>query len=198
MNNHFSYNTDFLHQNLFWLVEFFRKLIMVPVEKRKEALSKAYVRAIAAKAGVNIAESDEDFGIDLSLRQVIVRNNNGTNRIVESGASLDIQLKCSETPQITDTEVIYDLEAKTFNDLADPEANYRILVLLVVPNDEGNWINHTPEQLSIRQCAYWCSLKGETLTTNTATKRISIPLTQSFTPEVVGEMFRKINEGDDL
>lgn len=198
MNSHFSYNTDFLYQKLFWIYESFRNAFMIPIEQRKEALSKAYARAIAAKAGVNVSEPEQDFGIDLSLRQVAVRNLGGINRHFDNGASLDIQLKCTETAEVTATEVIYDLEAKNYNDLADPEAAYRILVLLVVPTAETDWIDLSPAQLSIRNCAYWYSLKGQLITSNAATKRIRIPITQRFTPEAVNGFFEKIKIGDDL
>jgi hypothetical protein len=44
------------------------------------------------------------------------------NRRVESGFSLSFQLKASTKWQLDSTYVIYDLEAKTYNDLILSEA----------------------------------------------------------------------------
>jgi hypothetical protein len=40
---------------------------MVPQSQRQEALSRAYVRAIAAQAGVTCTDLVQDFGVDMIL-----------------------------------------------------------------------------------------------------------------------------------
>jgi hypothetical protein len=45
---------------------------MLPTNQRQEALSRAYVRAVAAQAGVICGELGQDFGIDMFLRTVPV------------------------------------------------------------------------------------------------------------------------------
>jgi hypothetical protein len=47
---------------------------MLPRNQRQEALSRAYVRAVAAQAGVICNDAGQDFGIDLFLRGVGTRN----------------------------------------------------------------------------------------------------------------------------
>jgi Domain of unknown function (DUF4365) len=78
-----------------------------------EALSRAYVRAIAGRAGLNLAIREYDYGVDGSFDEVVVRQ----NRRVESGSSLSFQLKTSTQWQLDSTDAIYDLETKTYNDL---------------------------------------------------------------------------------
>ena len=43
---------------------------MLPRNQRQEALSRAYVRAVAARAGVLCTDTTQDFGIDLFFRAV--------------------------------------------------------------------------------------------------------------------------------
>lgn len=78
-----------------------------------EALSRAYVRAIAGRAGLNLAIREYDYGVDGSFDEVVIRQ----NCRVESGFSLSFQLKASIQWQLDDTQVVYDLDAKTYNDL---------------------------------------------------------------------------------
>jgi hypothetical protein len=43
---------------------------MMTREHRQEALSRAYVRAIAAQVGVTVSEPENDYGIDMQLRAI--------------------------------------------------------------------------------------------------------------------------------
>src|SRR5262249_38984840 len=92
--------------------------------------------------------------------------------------NLDIQAKSTTAATLTTSHVLYDMEVKTYNDLRDPEVGCpRILVLLVLPQDESIWIEQTEDHLLVRHCAYWLSLKGMAPTTNAATIRVPIPRT---------------------
>ena len=105
-----------------------------------ESLSRAYVRAIAGRAGLNLAIREYDYGVDGSFDEVVVRQ----NRRVESGFSLSFQLKASTQWQLDSTQVIYDLEVKTYNDLilrrSIRAATPCILILLALPADSAQWL----------------------------------------------------------
>jgi len=173
---------------------------MATIQNNKANLSNAYVRAIAAKAGVNISRPEDDYGIDLTLKEVITMPKpDGTTRYVESGAALDIQLKCSHDVELKENEIIYDLETKNYNDLISTDVNTpRILVLLQVPSEETEWILQDASKLEIRHCAYWISLRGKEMVKNKETKRIKIPNSQKFTSEALKSFFQKIKEGVTL
>jgi hypothetical protein len=66
---------------------------MVPRSRRQEALSRAYVRAVAAQAGLICAEPELDFGIDLCLRGVRQRG----QRYADTSGQLDLQIKRMRT-----------------------------------------------------------------------------------------------------
>ena len=113
-----------------------------------EALSRAYVRAIAGRAGLNLAIREYDYGVDGSFDEVVMRQ----KRRVESGFSLSFQLKASTQWQLDFTHVIYDLEAKTYNDLVFRHsmrtATPCILILLALPNDSEQWLISTLRTIS--------------------------------------------------
>jgi hypothetical protein len=74
----------------------------------------------------------------------------------------------------------------------------RILVVLVMPEDEALWLTQTPEELTLRRCAYWISLKGQLTTTAVRTIRIGIPLAQVFSVEAVTRLMERVREGGEL
>lgn len=57
-------------------------------EDRQEALSLAYFLAVAGQAGMTHSMTSKDYGIDLVLREVEVRD----RRYFDTGARLDVQL----------------------------------------------------------------------------------------------------------
>jgi hypothetical protein len=90
------------------------------------------------------------------------------------------------------------MDVKTYDDLCEPDVGTPgILVLLVEPESESDWTGMTEEQLRVRHCAYWLSLKGRERTTNTSTIRVSIPRCNSFSVEALQNMMERIRDGED-
>src|SRR5438093_1614359 len=99
---------------------------------RQEALSRAYIQAVAARCGMNCSFRDFDYGIDATVHEIKRRG----GHYAESGISLDIQAKsvCGPCPQ--EETVPYDLNVKNYEDLRDPDnPKPRILVLLILPEE---------------------------------------------------------------
>src|SRR6185437_15428225 len=143
---------------------------------------RAYVLAVAAQGGFIWSKPDQDYGIDLSLRSVSIQK----NRRRDGGATIDLQLKSTTRAIVTDNEVVYDLEVDAYNDLRNiARPCPLILVLLVMPVDETHWLAQTSEQLTLRHCAYWVSLKGYPPTKATRTIRIAIPLANIVSVEAL-------------
>jgi Domain of unknown function (DUF4365) len=173
---------------------------MITSQHTQEALSIAYVGALAGKAGLNLwLGSAQDYGVDGTFKHV---EKNG-HRIAETGWALDFQLKASKSWQIVEDEVVYDLEVKAYNDLVrranKPRSQPFILVLLCLAANEADWAEFTHENLILRRCAYWMKLSGDAEETdNDETKRIKIPLTNHFSPDCLNELIRKIQNGEPL
>jgi hypothetical protein len=160
-----------------------------------ESLSRAYVRAIAGRAGLNLAVREYDYGVDGSFDEVAVRQ----NRRVESGFSLSFQLKASTQWQLDSTQVIYDLEAKTYNDLilrrSMRAATPCILILLALPTDAEQWLICEESELRLKGACYWEYLSGS-LSENRSSVRIRIPRSQRLTPESLLTLIQNVKTGE--
>jgi hypothetical protein len=155
---------------------------MLPRNLRQEALSRAYVRAVAARAGVICGATENDLGFDLLLRAVEQHG----QQFWDSGPQIDLQLRSTTQAGVRDAEVVYDLDVRTYDLLRrEPSPRPRLLVLLVLPEDEAEWLTQSADELILRRCAFWRSLRGAAPTTNQATIRLVIPLANVFSVEAL-------------
>ena len=168
----------------------------MPTTDKQEALGQAYVHAIAAKVGFNMAQSDKDFGLDGTIKDVQAT---AKGRYHENGIGIEYQLKSSTKVEFKNGKVIYDLESKNYNDLAGWDGIIpSILILFVMPKQETDWLGWSTNELSIRKCAWWCCLQGQPLTDNETCKRIYIPENQVFSPEELEKLMQKARKGKPL
>lgn len=159
---------------------------------RQEALSRAYVQAVAAWAGMTFSLPSNDYGIDLTLNEIEARG----DRWGESGHKVDVQAKSTTKAQPQTAGIKYNMEVHAYEDLRVLQAGCpRILVLLVLPEDERAWCQQTEDNLILRHCAYWLSLRGLPRTTNRKTVQVTIPRSQVFSAEALIEMMKRIKGG---
>lgn len=146
-------------------------------EHRMEQLSRAYVHAVAAVCGCTCARPDPDYGIDLSLQRV----KPVAGDLMPIGRPLDLQLKSTTTAMVETDRVVYDLDRRAYDLVRRATRTApRYLVLLVLPATD--WLGHSEQQLELRGCAYWMSLRREPAVPNTSTVRIRIPRANQFPP----------------
>lgn len=158
----------------------------------KEGLSRAFIMAVAHRAGLNCTLREFDYGIDGSFRDVKIVG----NRRIESGFSIDFQAKASESCTVETDAVVYDLEAKSHRDLVDASVGCpRILIVLALPTDKTKWLEVGSDALMLRQSAWWLSLRGMPATTNEQKKRVRIPRPQVFDVEAVRAMVERVRTG---
>jgi hypothetical protein len=159
---------------------------LITLQHSEECISLAYVHALTGKAGVSLsAHRIHDYGIDGTFRSVKIVG----NRRVESGFSVDFQMKATVNWEHQKTDVMYDLEAKTYNDLVqrEEEATPCILILLCLPPTPSDWVVSDEKQMVLKHCCYWTAPKGPA-TTNTSTKRIWIPRSNTLTSAVITQI----------
>lgn len=167
---------------------------MLPRNLRQEALSRAYVQAVAAQAGVICSKPDPDLGIDLSLRDVHQEG----NQYQDSGLQLDLQLRSTTRASMRDGQVYYDLDVRTHEYLRRTAPMCpRLLVLLVLPEDEALWVSQSPDELLMRHCAYWLSLRGAAPAVTTSTVRVAVPCTQVFSAQAIRAILDRLAQGSE-
>ena len=150
---------------------------------REEALSRAYVRAVAGFVGYTV--SDEDFdrdGIDL--------------RIHAGGRfspSIALQLKATVGlgGAHQDDNFRYEVPLRNYDRLIRPSQIPRYLVVLSLPENKNDWLNVSSDALVVRECAYWVSLLGRPESTNRNSVTVSIPISHRFDPEGLQQLVQR-------
>ena len=136
----------------------------VDINKRKEEFSLAYVRAIAAAAGCGTKTPvPDDHSVDIEL--VRLSTSDGPE-IIFPDPHLGIQAKCTAQDMFRNSALHFPLPLKNYNDLRKRVMVPRILVVHTIPNEPAHWLRHTEEDLLLRRCSYWVSLKGQPDSTN--------------------------------
>jgi hypothetical protein len=155
---------------------------------QKEQFGQAYVRAVAAVAGYAVARPEvDDDSVDLCI----------SSKAHAVRPKLDIQLKCSQTIELADTDTVirFALKQKNYDDLRIDVLVPRILVVVRVPEELGQWLHQDEEKLLMRRCGYWLSLAGLPMTQNETSTTIHIPRSNWFTADALGEMMSRIASG---
>ena len=153
---------------------------MMELNQRKQYLSHAYVRAIAAVAGfaASVPEVDDD-SVDLQLYS---RSADG----LPLRPRLDLQLKCTSKDVIHGDQVVYRLKRKNYDELRITQFMVpRLLVVVHIPESDEEWVSHSEKELVIRRCGYWVSLMGMPETTNKGDK-VSVQLPRANVFDVAG------------
>jgi len=159
----------------------------------KEGLSRAYILAVAHRAGFNCSLREFDYGIDGTFHDVKVIG----KRRVETGFNIDFQAKASQNCAVSTAGVTYVLSAKNQRDLVETEVGTpRILIVLALPKDSNDWLQTSTDKLVLQRCAWWLSLRGHPPTQNDTASTIKIPLNQSFDVAALTAMMNRVKRGE--
>ena len=156
---------------------------------QKEEFSRAYVHAVATVAGFTQYEPEvDDDSIDVGFA---ARGGGGTVR----SPKVDVQLKCTTDKVVFEKELRFPLPIKNYEDLRGEDLQVpRILIVLVVPDDLGEWLEHDETRLVLKRCAWWCSLRDEAPSPNSTNVTIHIPRGQVFNPEALKGIMQRVGE----
>ena len=139
----------------------------------KEGLSRAYILAVAHRAGFNCSLREFDYGIDGTFHDIRIAG----RRRVETGFNIDFQAKASQNCEVSTADVTYVLSAKNHRDLVDLAVGTpRILIVLALPENQGDWLVTSPDKLVMQRCAWWLSLRGQPSTQNSSAQTVRIPV----------------------
>lgn len=153
---------------------------------RKEALSRVYAHAVAARAGYITAVYDQDRdGVDLRIQA------GGEMR-----PAIELQLKATVNLAATDDgHFQFPLKRRNYDLLRIETQTPRLLVVLDLPRDESRWMTITEDELVLRRRAYWLNLKGMDETTNPTSVMVRIPEQNVFNPESLQALMVQSSEG---
>ena len=133
---------------------------------QEEALSLAYVRAVAAGAGYSTTQDYPDrSGVDLRI-------NAGGNM----QPAIDVQLKATvNLRKAEDGFLRFRLKTSNYKRLRSQTQTPSLLVILDLPVDKEEWISVRAEELVLRRYAYWLNLVGAKEGYNASSVTVPIP-----------------------
>ena len=137
---------------------------------RMEAMSFAYISAVGTGAGFDVRFPRRDRGsID------------GTIHSEDPPfAEFQFQAKSTSAERIFGGDIRFPLPVGNQRDLAIRTTVPRILIVMLLPADESDWLAQSGDELCMRKCAYWTTLEGRDPSENRSTITVRIPLANLF------------------
>ena len=163
--------------------------------KRKEEISLSYLNAICAFVGIGVTvNKHDDDGIDVFLQKIISLQSGG-----KLNTNITAQLKSTSQQLVETDEIIrYQLKVKNYNDLCRKSTSQQLLFVLVLPNEEAEWIKHNVDELVIKKCMYWVDLSNNTESTNVDNITIELSKKNYVSSETLIQIFEKVAEEGHL
>jgi hypothetical protein len=160
------------------------------IDDQKQQFSFAYARAVAATAQISVTEPEvDDDSIDLIFLQ---RGGGGAVR----SPRVEVQVKCTEVATLHANHLAYPLKLKNYDELRPVNVLVpRILIVVLVPALLNDWLNHTEQELALRHCGYWLSLRGQAPTANATNVTVHLPRANQFTVAGLQGIMQRIGAG---
>jgi len=159
---------------------------MMDLNDRKSRFSLGYITAVAAHAGYQVLESRIDKD---SVDGVLMGEEGRRPRI-------EFQAKATARDVLRPGYLAFPLPIKNYDDLRAEVITPRLLVIVVLPESEGDWLAHSEEELSLRRSGYWLSLAGQPEVPNTSSVTVRVPRTQVFDTEQLRALMRRAEGGE--
>jgi hypothetical protein len=174
-----------------------RPLIANDIESE---LSYAFLHAIASSAGANCKYSnrhDDNRGIDACI--TAWGPFEGGGYLEEVDIKIQLKATCQELVK-RDGYISYFLQGlNRYNDLRKETLSvHRILVVMFLPMENADWLSISENELIMKKCAYWVSLRGAPESTNTTGTTIYLPESQIFTPENLSDICARLSRNERL
>ncbi|KUM36489.1 hypothetical protein AR689_21485 [Arthrobacter sp. EpRS71] len=115
--------------------------------------------------------------------EIVADDERGVDMTVHSHEhTLDFQLKATSNPDIQDDCLVHDLDIRTYDLLRSQQrSGYGVLAVIVVADDTAAWHVMDQRGTSLTRSAYYLPLFGMPSTSNTATIRLRVPMSNLLT-----------------
>jgi hypothetical protein len=156
---------------------------------RKERFSLAYISAVAAHAGFQVVEGR---AIDKDSVDGHFEGSEGLRPRIE------FQAKSTSRDVLRTDALVFRLSIKNYDDLRVRARIPRLLIVILLPTDDEEWLDHSEDELRMRHCGYWLSLAGMPPTTNTSMVSVNIPRAQVFDTPQLRALMGRADRGEPL
>jgi hypothetical protein len=162
----------------------------------KAEVGHAYLRALAAKAGLACSDENRHSGGSGITARLDIREQLDPQSLLRE-FSLEFHLQAmTGQPSIANSKVSCSLEVDLYDRLRSTTAGVpRFMALLCLPEDPDSWHTLSAEDLIGRRCARWVCLQGAPETSNTVETTVRVPVWNVLTPEALREIARRVSLG---
>ncbi|MEM6404911.1 MAG: DUF4365 domain-containing protein [Cyanobacteria bacterium P01_D01_bin.116] len=156
---------------------------------QKEEFSYAYIYAVVSAAGYSFQIANRP--LDIGGIDIIISGEEKEYSLYPP--RLEVQVKSTSTAVIDNEFIRYPLKLKNYNELRKSKTLVpKILVIILLPDNPQEWVNQSEEELCLRRCGYWLSLKGQPETQNVESVTVYLPRQQLFTADAVKNIMEQI------
>lgn len=167
--------------------------LSVDLNTQKEEFSYSYIQAIASATGYAFQRTTtplDRVGIDATITGLGVQGLMGFPQLY-------VQVKCTSRNVLEENHIRYPLKIKNYEELRN---NYQypplILVVVLVSDNVDEWLHQSEEELCLRRCGYWVSLRGEPATQNKENVTVYLPRQNLFTANALKSLMQRIGNGE--
>lgn len=156
-----------------------------------ETLQVGYLHAVAAAAGCSLSQPFPDNGIDWHV------SHSAPGHTVDDEVTIKVQLKATYQirPDPPGRFFSFTLDNDHLRKLArTPVSVHKILVVMLVPRSQDQWLRAYHDCLELRHCCYWVNLIGHPITGRTRTT-VRIPTTRIFDDRALCEIMTRAGTG---
>ncbi|MFE5855278.1 DUF4365 domain-containing protein [Streptomyces sp. NPDC056500] len=159
-----------------------------------ETLQVAYLHAVAAAAGCSLSQPFPDNGIDWHV------SHGSPDHSVDDEVTIKVQLK--STYQLAPhpgfaqrPDFPFTLNNDHLVKLArTPVSVHKILVVMLVPRTQDDWLRADHDRLDLRHCCYWTNLAGHPVTGRHKTT-VRVPTSRIFDDRALCEIMTRVGAG---
>ena len=154
----------------------------------KERFSLAYINAVATYANCEVLEPKVDRGsVDGILKRATIEE------------MIGFQAKATSRDVMSNdgAAINFPLSIRDYDNLR-VEKHPFILIVVLLPDDESEWLTQTDNELCLRHCGYWLSLRGHDPVSNRNSVTVRIPTANAFSSAQLTEMMDKVTKGEAL
>lgn len=168
----------------------------LPESHRKALFSVSYIEAISFFDNYLAEKSFNDYGVDLTFKELNRRKLHDKFIYTNSGREIDVQIKAIKESRlvIRNHYIHYPLRIKNYLDLFDRKDSIKplILLLFIVPDDSTSWLTFNPAWITLRKCCYYFTAENISISNNKTIQTIKIPVENVFQPKTIEKLFNQL------
>jgi hypothetical protein len=166
----------------------------------KAELSYAYLHAVAARAGFGCevaGRHSDNAGVDAYVRvkERLAADSKHTN------FPFEVQLKATSQPPALEAErySYWMQDVARYDELRERSGPMpKLLVVLFLPADAVQWLEHSEDALISRRCAYWVSLWDAPRSNNKTGQTVYLPRSNCLSVEGLRQIARGLSREEEF